>query len=237
MADTQEIPWKRIAVEASAIVASILLAFAIDAWWSARQLHLDEQHILRQLDAEFETNANLLAVRRRDHVVILESIELVLSLTGPAIEKAAAESPEVRAAVDRMTRWWTYDPQMGVLSGLTQSGRLSIISSDSLRNALASWPSRVRDLVEDEVFAQQMTANQMDPYLNETVSMRNVVPHASVGGGRFPADLTGLLTDQKFENLVHLKLGLTLQVLDEYDGLATEISEIQALILKASEAG
>ena len=136
-----------------------------------------------------------------------------------------------------MTRWWTYDPQMGVLSGLTQSGRLSIISSDSLRNALASWPSRVRDLVEDEIFAQQMTANQMDPYLNETVSMRNVVPQSSVGRGRFPADLTGLLTDQKFENLVHLKLGLTLQVLDEYDGLAAEISAIQALIVKASEAG
>ena len=66
MADTQKIPWKRIAVEASAIVASILLAFAIDAWWSARQLHLDEQHILRQLEAEFEANTTLLAERRRN---------------------------------------------------------------------------------------------------------------------------------------------------------------------------
>jgi hypothetical protein len=237
MADTQKIPWKRIAVEASAIVASILLAFAIDAWWSARQLHLDEQHILRQLEAEFEANTTLLAERRRNHVEILEAIELVLSITGPEIEKATAETPEVRAAIDRMTRWWTYDPQMGVLSGLTQSGRLSIISSDPLRNALASWPSRVRDLVEDEIFAQQMTANQIDPYLNETVSMRNVVRQSSVGAGRFPADLAGLLTDQKFENLVHLKLGLTLQVLDEYDGLAKEISTIQTLIAKSSEAG
>jgi uncharacterized membrane protein YccC len=36
MAESQVIPWKRIAVEAAAIVGSILLAFAIDAWWDAR---------------------------------------------------------------------------------------------------------------------------------------------------------------------------------------------------------
>ena len=33
MTETQKIPWKRISVEAAASVASILLAFAIDAWW------------------------------------------------------------------------------------------------------------------------------------------------------------------------------------------------------------
>ncbi len=33
----KDIPWKRILVEAAAIVASILLAFAIDAWWETRR--------------------------------------------------------------------------------------------------------------------------------------------------------------------------------------------------------
>ena len=33
----QNIPWKRISVEAVAIVASILLAFSIDAWWEERR--------------------------------------------------------------------------------------------------------------------------------------------------------------------------------------------------------
>ena len=33
----KNIPWKRILVEAAAIVASILLAFAIDAWWETRR--------------------------------------------------------------------------------------------------------------------------------------------------------------------------------------------------------
>ena len=33
----QEIPWNKFVVEAFVIVGSILLAFAIDAWWDERQ--------------------------------------------------------------------------------------------------------------------------------------------------------------------------------------------------------
>jgi hypothetical protein len=238
MAESPKIPWPRILAEGLAIVVSILFAFGIDAWWTARQLHLDEQDILRQLDAEFQTNAALLAERRLNHEEILAAIKLVLSVTGPESDQTVAESPELRLAIDRITRWWTYDPQMGVLSGLTQSGRLSIISSDPLRNALASWPSRVRDLVEDEIFAREITANQLDPYLNRKVSRRKVVVYQeSVGVGRFPSELAGILADQEFENIVHLKLGLTLGVLEEYDGLESEISEVRTLIVQASEAG
>jgi len=242
MAESRKIPWPRILAEGMAIIVSILFAFGIDAWWTARQLHSDEQDILRQLDAEFQTNAVLLAERRLNHAEILAAIKFVLSVTGPEPDQTVAESPELRVAIDRITRWWTYDPQMGVLSGLTQSGRLSIISSDPLRNALASWPSMVQDLAEDEIFAQQLTANQLDPYLNRKISRRNVVHYESVGDesvgeGRFPSELAGILADQEFENLVHLKLGLTLGVLEEYDGLESEISAVRTLIFQASEAG
>lgn len=236
MAESSKIPWPRILAEGMAIIVSILFAFGIDAWWTTRQLHLDEQDILRQLDAEFQTNAVLLAERRLNHAEILASLKLVLSVTGPEPDQTVAESTELRVAIDRITRWWTYDPQMGVLSGLTQSGRLSIISSDPLRNALASWPSMVRDLAEDEIFTQELTANQLDPYLTRKISRRNVVHYESVGGGRFPSELAGILADQEFENLMHLKLGLTLGVLEEYDELESEISAVRTLIVQAIEA-
>ena len=35
--------WPRLLVEGVAIVASILLAFGIDAWWQDRQTHYEEQ--------------------------------------------------------------------------------------------------------------------------------------------------------------------------------------------------
>ena len=51
-----KIPWKRISVEAAAIVASILLAFAIDAWWAElaedRDEHEEEVGGEEAVDAE-----------------------------------------------------------------------------------------------------------------------------------------------------------------------------------------
>ncbi len=49
MTETQYVPWKRLSVEAAAIVASILFAFAIDAWWEERLERRVEAGILDTL--------------------------------------------------------------------------------------------------------------------------------------------------------------------------------------------
>ena len=54
----------RLLVEALAIVASILAAFAIDAWWDGRQNLAEEVELLVGLTEEFEENA-----RRIDEMV------------------------------------------------------------------------------------------------------------------------------------------------------------------------
>ena len=53
MTDLHAIQWRRIAVESVAIVVSILLAFAIDAWWEERQERVEEAEILVGLEQEF----------------------------------------------------------------------------------------------------------------------------------------------------------------------------------------
>jgi hypothetical protein len=49
----QPIPWTRLIAEGLAIVVSILLAFAIDAWWEQRQDTAEERRILVSLRDEF----------------------------------------------------------------------------------------------------------------------------------------------------------------------------------------
>ncbi len=46
MSESQAIPWKQLAAEAVAIVASILLAFWIDAWWDGSKDRQEEHEIL-----------------------------------------------------------------------------------------------------------------------------------------------------------------------------------------------
>ena len=49
----QPIPWTRLIAESIAIVGSILLAFAIDAWWDKLQDTAEERRILVGLSDEF----------------------------------------------------------------------------------------------------------------------------------------------------------------------------------------
>ena len=60
MSNKQKIQWKRLSVEGVAIVTSILLAFAIDAWWDNRHERTEERRILESLKAEFLSNAELI---------------------------------------------------------------------------------------------------------------------------------------------------------------------------------
>jgi hypothetical protein len=72
------ISWPRITTEAAAIVGSILLAFAIDAWWDERQLRAEEQEILRGLKGEFEAIHATLARDKAAHLKRLGYFEALL---------------------------------------------------------------------------------------------------------------------------------------------------------------
>ena len=60
MSESQTIPWKRLAIEASAIVGSILLAFAIDAWWDESQNRKHLQSVMVGLETAFSENVRLI---------------------------------------------------------------------------------------------------------------------------------------------------------------------------------
>ena len=65
MTRNRSIPWLRICAESVAIVGSILLAFAIDAWWDERlERRLEAQQLERQ-HLELATN-----IERIDELLI-----------------------------------------------------------------------------------------------------------------------------------------------------------------------
>ena len=70
-----DIPWGRLIAEGGAIVVSILLAFAIDAWWEERQERVEEQQILQDLADEFTLIRDVLADHKDTHLVRLAALE------------------------------------------------------------------------------------------------------------------------------------------------------------------
>ncbi len=60
MTDQSDISWNRILVEGVAIVASILIAFAIDAWWDLRGQEEEAQAYLTALETELRANRQII---------------------------------------------------------------------------------------------------------------------------------------------------------------------------------
>lgn len=149
-------PWPRIIAEATVIVVSILLAFAIDAWWDERTERLEEQRVLQQLAGEFEAaSAQLdryLDMDRRT----LRNVARVDSL----LQTALANGRSSITVRDTTLRWLisqgTFAPTLPTLDGLRTSGRLTIIEHDGLGAALSAWPTHLEDAVEHQRDSEEL---------------------------------------------------------------------------------
>lgn len=135
MKETQSIPWKRLSVEASAIVASILLAFSIDAWWDDRQQSNEEQAILQALLNDLHDNRNYLAEKARYNEAISEST-MMLQRMAAGVEEGVSED-----SIDRLIGdiWWYNDEagwESAPMTQLIAGGGLSSIENTRLAQKL-----------------------------------------------------------------------------------------------------
>jgi hypothetical protein len=235
MTDTQKIPWNRISVEAVAIVASILFAFAIDAWWSERQLAAEDQELLSQLKLEFETNSALLEDKRSQHVQTLSALRNLLAATGPRPEDKSHSASEIKRDLYLSLGWSTFDPQRGVLDSIIQSGKLGIIRSDQLRTNLASWPALIQDFAEGEGFIMSYTREFVYPLYQRELVLRDIGPLSDTGSSQFSWDPSDILASRQFENVVQQKFVLTQEVLGYTDTLNMHIKETLRLIQEANQ--
>lgn len=150
MPNSNEIPWKRLAAEAAAIIVSILLAFSIDAWWEQRQREAETRNTISNLVIEFADSAG-------EFERVISANRMVIEAADGVLEALASESAPVLLDPDNVAGLLmvpTTDPQRGVLDALIASGDIGWIPNEKLRRALANWPAALDDLIEEERAAQ-----------------------------------------------------------------------------------
>ncbi|WP_242158718.1 hypothetical protein [Aestuariivivens sediminis] len=105
----------------------------------------------------------------------------------------------------------TYNGKSSGLNLLLNSGKFNLISSDSLKNELLSWPQAVEEMVEDELVSQNINRNRYTPLISEYVSLndltyvtaqdfKNLVKSRT---SKMSDNYKGLFHDPKFENLLY----------------------------------
>ena len=129
---------KRTLAEGTAIVVSILLAFAVQAWWEGRR-ELDElEAMLALLDDEVTRNVEVLETAIDAHRQLMSTIDAI----NQAGSWYGVANPFIPVEV--------FNPDDGALEALTASGLVGQVADLELRVLISSLPGLVADLAEKE---------------------------------------------------------------------------------------
>ena len=139
MNGSNQIPWPRISAEAAVIIASILFAFAIDAWWDGVKTDRNTQEILDAVLVEMESNLTGLQNSISHHEEIVEAIKI-------ALEQSSIAGLLDEAVIDVEV----FEPSTGALDTLIATGMLAAIDEPALQISLGGFNRLASDLNERE---------------------------------------------------------------------------------------
>lgn len=149
------------ASEIVVVVAGILIALSVNAWWAARTQQQSLREALVAVNEDFQASrqelenvlsANRTYVRGVDALLVLD--EAGLAALGP---------DSVASFIGLLpTGGLTFDPTMGAVEALISGGDVSLIEDVALRTAIAAWPSVVDELTEDHAILIDMYMAQQE---------------------------------------------------------------------------
>lgn len=208
------IQWPRIFAEGTAIVLSILLAFAVDAWWQELREQANYRAQVKTLLSEFrESKARL--ERQLDEGLIdsLRATTRLLEMIGP---EAEVDSPlEAQIAIGQSLATGAFSPELGSLqSVLMVRGEIDFIDDDTW-TLLQRWPIVMNDL---EVDSHHLERNReealIDAVLPLKISLLAVIrppgEDVEIGGlilpeSQFDLKLSVLLRDPGIETVFTMR--------------------------------
>jgi hypothetical protein len=172
MKGNEEIPWKRISIEAAAIVGSILIAFALDAWWERSQVRVQHREhlaaVLEEVESDepaidqtlqFRTSAveNLVELRRRlTEIPMGQRVSVPDSLISPT---QVAWVTEIRVA--------NAQEFLSTEGASVDGGRI-------LKQATRTWLTAVEDVQDDEKQFREFIRREMGPFLRSRFNLAAV---------------------------------------------------------------
>ena len=124
------------------VVAGVLIAFGLNAWWIERATRNEEQTHLRALLADFEQNVGLLTdLLEREEQISGASLEL-LQL---ARKQPDADAADVSRLINRVFQSQRAEPVLDAYEALVNSAGLALIRDEELRSNLAGFVARSAD--------------------------------------------------------------------------------------------
>ena len=234
MTVSQTLPWKRLFAEAVAIVLSILLAFAIDAWWNDRSDRHAEQLLLQRLKADFTEIQSAILMIEEEHRETSAACIALMNIPEGSPVPPTAEYDRMVALVFLTSR--TFNPGMGAVAAFLGNEGAKLVDNQPLADLLLSWSGLVEELQEEDVFLQQGLAMRWIPFLKSRVGIGPylaVYPEMNVGLPAHvanPQPRTPLVVDSELINNVLDRYKLQQIALRDIGPVIDAVDEILRLL-------
>ena len=158
----------KLALEGAVVVASILIAFALDAWWNDRQLQQETAEDLAIVQYELAENIRLV------HVT-MDIMNQVVAANNSLIAQLMTQPDSAMVEIEDTTIFWglfsnpTLDPSLGGTDAWIAAGRLGGLGSPVLRQRLASVRGKVEDVVEEQRIAREIAVREIYPLIKDEI--------------------------------------------------------------------
>jgi len=140
------LPWLRIGAESGAIVLSILLAFALEAWWDNNRNQAEEGEIIERFIVDIQADSVLFAGFAEIVVEKEESLNLVADVLGRPSAPLSDSIRFVVAVIKGSNFGWNQGLyNAGTFEDVINSGKLSRIQSSEIRVTIAQYYNQATD--------------------------------------------------------------------------------------------
>jgi hypothetical protein len=188
----------RLAIEGLTIIASILLAFGIDAWWDARKERLVEGQYLSALRVEFQNGLDEVSSD-------LQNQETLRSLLSYFVRQSSVPPDSLRTILRLAASVNNIAPPTSVMEEIVSSGRLQVIRSAELRESIVAYRQMLEKLEINERVHHDFVNERFIPYLSANIPLWGIVgPIEREAALRSASDeeLEALQRDERFKNIM-----------------------------------
>jgi hypothetical protein len=224
---------RRIAIEGAVIVVSILLAFAIDAWWEERGARAAELEQLVRVAQELEANSERL--RRKLEIIeySIEGTEELISWMGP--EPVDVPAQTFHGHWNKFFSIGMYSVLRGATQDYLATGKTGSLHHVEIRDALSAWHADA-DRLEDQYGLLRVAHKRINDYTEDLVpSLYDVIGTGVVNqdlASKFPYNRRILLSDPFFES----RLATYLIRLEFVSEQANDLLQDQAVLVSLINA-
>jgi hypothetical protein len=163
LARLRKLPWGLLGLEFVVVVLGILGALAVDSWWADRADRRTETAYLIRLGRDLERTRDAfdedLEEHRGNGTAIRTALEELRTEPDPAGMEAVVEGMRHADALDVLFPFHT------TYEELVATGNLALISSDTLRQALAAYDREVRNNLDWDEWLEDLWFTTVSPDL------------------------------------------------------------------------